>query len=362
MKNIIIIVILAGLFTSTSLARILDGGVSDGGGNTISEMPISMQELIESVELSSPLIAAWIQALENKEYPQGPKISASLYKKLFPKKGKNLLQVYLETGLEWRTQGPCFNNKQEPREGSIFADQTNFICLSPFLIQKNSNTSFSTAQVSALLIHEVSHLLNTTEAEAETLQALALQDFRKFHFDTTVKNLRKQIDGPQGGHLDKLLSYFYPWTHFPENLAARDVMFWMLNFNQNLDLLLPSVDLPLQFLPTTKTVLLEAYQLKISVIVSYLHSVDPQYDEDTRQEFKNRLQETFNGRTTLTARELLMTVENRDPGPEFDKVTLRHCHSKLEASQELQEIEDFIQSLREDVSFISTFKSKSKIK
>jgi hypothetical protein len=159
------------------------GGVGDGGGGGVIPVPATTQKSVEDFALHSKMmIIGYLQAREIKYYKdlKGHKVISSLDQKLFGQ-AKNIFKTMDMMKIDFKNSTECFDNNGNAVDGSVNDPASNSICISSFRLTPKLDENSVQYQVPALVIHEISHHLGTTEVEAQELQA-----------DYIKKNFRKE--------------------------------------------------------------------------------------------------------------------------------------------------------------------------
>lgn len=164
MNKIVLILIL--LISEILFANGNTGGMDGGGGGTLPAQPASVFEIQEIAEESKSELLYLLNGYEWREKYNQDK---PLYKKLFlgPVKAQ---QVLKEIRLEVRVDKPCYTSANKEVDASVYGIKTNTICLSAFRIAQKLDRAVAKREVIALLMHEISHFLGSTEEEAVEIQ------------------------------------------------------------------------------------------------------------------------------------------------------------------------------------------------
>lgn len=153
------------LISAASVAN-ATGAVSGGGGGTLPADPVStwqVERVVEEGFREMRLIARYM----SRRQLRGAESALDL--KLFfgP---KTIVDVLDETGYEVRQDKPCFDRNGNEVDASIFASHPDDICISAFRIAPKLIEERLRIETLALIFHELSHKLGTTEAEAVDFQ------------------------------------------------------------------------------------------------------------------------------------------------------------------------------------------------
>lgn len=142
------------------------GGMDGGGGGTLPAQPTNIYAVADIAQESKATLLYLLNGYEDaNKFSQ----NSSLYKKLFlgPQKVQDQLKALQ---LEVRMDKPCFTSANREVDASIYGAKPNTICLSAFRIAPKTDMAIAKREIHALLIHEISHFMGTTEDEAIELQ------------------------------------------------------------------------------------------------------------------------------------------------------------------------------------------------
>gem|GEM_PF-2938317 len=149
------------------------GDISSGGGGTLPDNTVSASYLFDIIVESKRDLRAIVNAEHELFY--GSTRESTLYNKLFAGKA-NLIDVLESVDIEILMDKPCRDSAGKAVDGSVYASIPNAICISPYSMAPKLIEERARVEVLALLVHELSHLLGTTEEEAVDLQkGVALQ-------------------------------------------------------------------------------------------------------------------------------------------------------------------------------------------
>ncbi|KYG65559.1 hypothetical protein AZI86_00315 [Bdellovibrio bacteriovorus] len=314
------------------------GGVSDGGGNSLGASNVSAQEIADKIPELSFWVFPWIYKNQADLNPQ--------------------LVVLLKQGsIEIRLSEPCFDKNGTPKDGSIYASQKNQICISALLLSKKLSKSNFESELAALIIHEFSHFFGTTEAEAVSLQKKALEDFAQMNFSETQKKYQSFLAGPQGGLFFKVYGPLENWLQDPKNYTtARDLLYWNQQWGELYGELTDAERGLIQYLPGKSLAAFPAYNLKIAVMIAYYQAQDPQLDPELRKQFQDNLDSSFAKASSTTARDFIKAREGWDPGPDYDQVILSKPVSWADQAQAMKEIVTYLKNLQVEAQAMVDFR------
>lgn len=169
------------------------GGMDGGGGGTLPVHPATIQQIEVAARNARPQILALLNGYEIIEKPRD---QIPLYRKLFGGR-KKVQEVLNDLRLEVRVDRPCFTANNVEVDGSIYAQKSNTVCLSAFRIAGKLDFAAAEREVTALLIHELSHFMGADESEAVHLQQQMAQAYLDY------PDRRINVDQLQNG-----LAYF----------------------------------------------------------------------------------------------------------------------------------------------------------
>jgi hypothetical protein len=284
----------------------------------------------------------------------------SIVVKLFPMVGKNIIQFAKETVFELRMSEPCSNVNGQAKDGSIYGTKPGTLCLSPFLMAPKLNDYNVSRETAALMVHELSHLLGTTEDEANAIQQQALYDFNQIDTINTMVNIHLLLgDGHGSGKIDHAMLPLEFWMSDPKNyLTVKDPLYWMQEFRAlGEDLLNQSASSNFQFVPME---LMSAYvpqNVKLAVIVLFISASDKTSDPAERKAAQDLLDKTFSSGRTQTARQIIKTQQGVDPGINYDLVVVRQPQTWQDIGAALKEMHDYLMSIQSQVKWLDGFYS-----
>ncbi|MGZ3713372.1 MAG: hypothetical protein ACXVBE_16525, partial [Bdellovibrionota bacterium] len=177
MKNILI-----GFMGLVLSASAFAGGVSGGGGNSKPANPVSRDDVKRSIMEARKYAAAYFNHLEmvkddESRWPGQKELPAKLFNG-----PDQAVDWVLRLPISINENGPCLDPAGQPMDGSASLNPP-AVCLSlPRLSEKLSKEGLR-VQVIALVLHEYSHLVGATEAEADFLQTAALDNLLRADFN-----------------------------------------------------------------------------------------------------------------------------------------------------------------------------------
>ncbi|MGZ3803541.1 MAG: hypothetical protein ACXVB4_04980 [Pseudobdellovibrionaceae bacterium] len=168
------------------------GGMDGGGGGTLPAQPASAYEIQDIAQEAKTNL---LYLLNGYEWLENYNSQKPLYKKLFGGQRK-AQEVLKDLRLEVRLDKPCLTSGGAEVDGSVYGLKPNTICLSAFRISQKLDRAVAQREVLALLMHEVSHFMGTTEEEAVELQKDISRGILNAKSDSTLdgNSLRNELD------------------------------------------------------------------------------------------------------------------------------------------------------------------------
>ncbi len=188
MKRLILLFFV--LVHSTAFAGlVVTTGESSGGGGTTNPNPTTPDYIIQLVNrYAQQDLWAVINAIEANGSGFATDAAAA-YQKLFY--GRRTIFDYLPlVSIELQLNEPCFDANGAPFDGSVYAHKPGAICISPFSMAPKLSDINAGPETLALILHELSHLLGTTEAEATAIQYVALGHLSKMDLDALKETIK----------------------------------------------------------------------------------------------------------------------------------------------------------------------------
>ena len=187
--------------SSRAIAQV-GGGADTGGGNTIGSATVTTEDVKKYIELSKDLS---VYIFRRKEFlllssQHDGTVLASLGKKLF-KVQKSVYQVLRDAVLQPKEKGPCYDSQGNEVDASA-KDAPN-LCFSLERLSARLNKDSVQSEVLAIVAHEVSHMVGTTESEAKFLQGMVKDSLANDPFNKLPK-LIKQYKSDVKDSLDNI--------------------------------------------------------------------------------------------------------------------------------------------------------------
>lgn len=166
------------------------GGADTGGGNTIGSAKVTAEDVKKYIEQSKDLS---VYIFRREEFlllsPQhSGSAFESLGKKLF-KGQKTIYQALNEAVLQPKEKGPCYDSQGKEVDAS--AKDAPKLCFSLERLSARLNADSVQSEVLAIVAHEVSHMVGTTESEAKFLQGMVKDSLANDPFNKLPKLIKQ---------------------------------------------------------------------------------------------------------------------------------------------------------------------------
>ncbi|WP_413291013.1 hypothetical protein [Bdellovibrio sp. HCB337] len=339
------------------------GGVSDGGGGTTNPLPVDVDMIAYRVGEIGRVVLAWTYRQESKFSQLSPseKVQSS-YAKFFGGP-VSLTKVVKETVFEVRLSGPCFDANGQPKEGSTFASQAGALCLSPYLMAPKLTQFNFEAETAALMIHELSHVLGASEAEAEAIQKDALLDLAHMRFLDVYLELNSLVGIPAsvyitGGKIADANDTPRWWITGPMDtlrLEREDVDLWVRDWIDLRNRYFEKISSPILY---SSPEILRSYTpmtQKIEVVAVFICMNDEREEPSIRKECQKEMAKLFGTATKLTARETILRRDGIDLGADFDLVMIQKPESWDDAKTLIIEVLAYVDKLVVETTALAEF-------
>lgn len=343
--------ILASAFILTAAEPSLaSGGVSDGGGGTTNPHPADPEWVASGVShYSARVLIPYLNAeLANYQRSTSQEQAKSPFAKLFNSPEK-FFEIVKNTAVELHFSTPCLDKNGAPWDGSIYPLTPGAICISPFSMAPKLNDHNVYPETVALVLHELSHLVGTTEDEAKAIQETALSSLSQMDFiDILVAEdlLSNRRDGEIAFILQnlKMMAMVSARPSDLERvrsdlLTLRDRSLVISQFSS----LLVSQNRLDQISPQF---------VRLQVLKSWACSEDAGEIQDVRDECKKDLYTEFGGALVSTASEILVRQAGSPLhlGPEYDGVQIKRPKNRADVNSELNQLSKFVETILNDVT------------
>jgi hypothetical protein len=147
-----------------------DGGMSGGGGGVIIANPAGEKIAFETIRDARSLLVSYLYAkklLPPSELDAFPALKQVL---------DAMIPIVVSTKIQKNTQSACKDKFGADKDGSIYADEANTICISTDQLGKKLGKENVFNQSMALIAHEYSHLVGADEILAVAIQKEIISD------------------------------------------------------------------------------------------------------------------------------------------------------------------------------------------
>ena len=156
------------------------GGISGGGGGTSVPVKTDLVSIKQSASQAKLPIIAFLNE-EEWRFKQLNSGMSDKWQSLSPKLFNGTVTIFdiiNRTSVEVRETAPCLDSNRTEVDGSVFSKYAESICISSYrLVQKLDAYNYD-YETSALVLHELSHLLGATEEEAVSIQVAFILNMR----------------------------------------------------------------------------------------------------------------------------------------------------------------------------------------
>ena len=340
---------------------ISDGGVSHGGGGTTNPNPADPEWIVDaSTHYSGRVLLPWLNAQEEiyGRLDQQEK-SKSPFAKLF-QDGRNIFDIVKSATIELRMAGPCFDKEGASWDGSIYASKPEAICISPYTMAPKLNENNMRPETIALVIHELSHLLGTTEEEARAIQQRAIWDLSKMDLLGSLVKEDQLVDSL--GKLNIMRFNLGMMISYPSRIRQVDFAELWHDF---LDL--RDKEINFQFLASSAIRASTYIQfgpefVRLTILKNQICANDEKEEAERRKYCSDRLAKAFNGKQIASAKEIEIQLGDiTDPallGREYETVQINNTSSIEGLKLELQASRDFLNKILQELVVLKNVKTE----
>ncbi len=278
-----------------------EGGISAGGGGTLPANPIGIYKVFDIMDTAKSMLRMYLNY--QRKYSNIKSLTGT-DKYFF---GTENLATQLEkTDIEILKDKPCKNKFGKDVDASIHASRPNTICLSAFRVAPKLIAENAQKEILALLVHELSHFLGSTEQEAIDLQrraALELHDSIAALSDVNFEILIRYASDP----LEQLTStkdQIKKYSQIGDVTSIRkEINSIFLGFDKFEKYL--GNNTSLSFTDYTINDYDQLMHAKITLAAWYAGSIDPTnvFFDDS----KERYEKCFSGKSIIAVRELMQS-------------------------------------------------------
>lgn len=358
MKTILLLSLLLSTFT-IEVSR-ADGGVGSGGGGTSNPAPVPQSEIIDLVQGgAAPLLITWFQRQEEIFLSASPEAqSRSVFRKVFTS-SRTVYEVIRGVRITLREEEPCYDSAGNPWDGSVGSSRYE-ICLSPFSMAPKLNELNFEAETLALLAHEISHLLGTTEEEARAIQRRALPHFTKIDLGSVTMAIGSFAkNGFARNAFDYFLESVDNFKNKPSSFNASSAIFFDGRYWELEDKLRGFSNFLLAPLRTLERH--RAYTTQVQVTRYFASSIDSAETSDGRKWYADALAHRFRTDREVSARTFMERhlVDTSGYGPEWDLVVLRRPEALSDISQGLGYLKQHLLRLQAEMTELSQLRFRT---
>ncbi len=343
-----------GLTITTALLLSLPahaGGVSDGGGRTTNPNPANPERIVGTARQTTGLaLVSWLNAEEgNFNRLDSNARATSPFRKLFVP-GRNIFDVIHETSIELRMSAPCLDAQGTPWDGSIYPTAPNAICISPFTMAPKLTEMNYDIETVALIAHELSHLLGTTEEEARAIQQSAI--YALGHVDLIDLAVKLDLLAGKLGVSDGKFSWvdleLSTLSDFANTYDASDRS--MMELTELRDALRFNF-LKTQAVSETTLDAFQAQFIRLRMIQFGGCVLSPQESSGISTYCTQELNRSFAGNSSATAQEISNHgISSMIPGG--DQVTIQRTDSTPALKTEVQALRSFLKTVWDEVKSV----------
>lgn len=169
------------------------GGADTGGGNTLGSSKVHRDDVLKYISLSPQILPYVLRKLEflssqMVQLNDQTGLIKPLFTKLF-KGPKTIYQALNEAQFVAQPKGACLDKEDNEVDASV--KDAPHICFSLERLSQKLNEDSIQTEIIAIALHEVSHLVGTTEAEANMLQFLSKSSLIKDPFNKIPNHLEE---------------------------------------------------------------------------------------------------------------------------------------------------------------------------
>lgn len=176
-------------FCLPTLAGSISGGIDGGGGDTLPEDRITIENVYSILNSSKLVLRQHFRALEQKSHSE-----PQSYDDLLFKSTPTIFNILESIDLEIHPMTPCLDQNGRAVDASIYAATDKAICVSAFLIAPKLIPERASPEIFALLVHELSHLVGLNEEQALSLQVKSRNELRNMDWDQVhVQSIRQAV-------------------------------------------------------------------------------------------------------------------------------------------------------------------------
>ncbi len=313
--------------------EVQEGGITGGGGGTLPANPIAVYEVFEVIEDAKRNLRLYFNY--ERQYRQD---NPGSYQKFFF--GKETVATQLEkVDLEVLKDKPCKDKNGNDVDASVIASRPNTICLSASRVAPKLIKETAQKEILALLIHELTHFLGATEAEA-----VAAQQWSADRISDMSKIEREKLDLALHHVTMSTESLRYSTSNHlkSQNLdtvkkAAREVVGHLYDYKKILG------DLPLAFIDFTIGNYQDVIIAKLILLEHHIDSLDP--SNPNRKRSAEQIEKCFLGKDSVTVSELNENCSLTYKENIYGKLVVERVNDLKDIQELAAEVNHFIHDL-----------------
>lgn len=337
MKTILITTLILLTLATSALAKSDDGAGSSGGGGTLPTRGVQTYEIAEYVSMAKRDLrlifrGRWIEY----NHIRNNNLDHDLEKKLFDGP-VTILDILEKTKIELRDSEPCLDGAGKEVDGSIYAKEPNSICISSLMIASKVSTEQARDQVIALIAHELSHLLGTTESEAHWFQYLIFTESR-MERSMFGKNENYAYEMATLLHKDTLLLHkkIEETLFYFNDLTAQEINTAIQEINVAFSRVTKESYNPFKYATHNITEIAQLHLQETKLLIASFYTLNNNYG-------KNQLNEIFKNDQSITYGEFINRtgVNISDDYKLFTDEKIKRLNSKEDLREYLIELQQF---------------------
>lgn len=167
------------------IGALADGGVigGGGGGGALPKIPVTVKEVEYTIEHSKHMIVTWLHNFENRFRTDCGNVATQddylltepILRMLFAGP-KDIFATLENLKIEVRSTSACHDINGKRTDASVHSSIPGAICISSQRLAKKLVQADMPGQVSALILHELSHLMGADEPTAKLIQKVVFGD------------------------------------------------------------------------------------------------------------------------------------------------------------------------------------------
>lgn len=323
-----------------------EGGITSGGGGTLPAQPISIDEAAGIISSSKQGLRLFLREQSESAF------FVDRDEKFF-QGDKNLSTVLEETDVEILKDRPCHDKFGHPTDGSIYASKPNAICISAFRVAPKLIEERAYIEIYALMIHEYSHLLGSTEPEAVALQKRTAEYLSHVHTPLGGSGVTMVgIAWDCAENIQNLKKSAIRLSQHADSETPDQLVYELLQFDKDFfDGIEKNQVSPLSFTDGKR---FDLYELEMSKLDSMLDYVEGLSQVPHHDEAKKRYDDIFGAKSAVTYEEyermLGSSIHPRSPLLQQKIVKL---NSMADVKTELENLYEYLNAVWKDYTAVA---------